>query len=355
MFLKNNTGWIGIDFGTSTVKLAQVVRKDKHLEIVAKAIVPRNEGWSGFTLVDTDPRSSLDELQVATSLMSEFQGRKASATLSMALCGLHRFDSMLENTPGQKARIRQALEVTLQHSAASMQFDCWNSQVTAEAPPVSQVLCMQKTWGDQLCEDIAQMRWACQSIDGMPQAFARAVQLAAPEAKSEPLAALNIGYSQSEFYAVVSGIPVYVRTLKDCGYEKFLGSICQELNVTQEEAQQLLQAHSIHPSAHENLTDTGEILREFADEYLENLKAETRRTLDFIKNQRHSVVPKQIYLFGGGATVAGMDKFLAQALEANVSNWSISSDTNHCSHLDSNPDCLFGPAIALSALAWEQA
>jgi hypothetical protein len=59
-----------------------------------------------------------------------------------------------------------------------------------------------------------------------------------------------------------------------------------------------------------------------------------------------------MYLFGGGATLRGLAEHLTRKLDLPHRLWRLSGaceDTKGCPQC-----CLFGPAIALSALAWEQ-
>lgn len=353
MFTSNKTGWIGVDVGTSTVKVVQLVRKNDRLQIAAKAIVPRREPWSTTALTDTAPLSSTEQLQAATSFMGEFRGRKTAAALSMTLCGTHRLEKAIGTGPGQEVALRQAIELETQSSAANLQFGCWSASKEPASSSSTNVLTIQRSWTDQLCDDIAQMGWSCQLIDGLPLAWARAVALVHPNSAGTPLAVLDLGFQQTTLCTVIDGQPTYVRSLKGCCFERLLNSISAELNVTFEEAQRLLQQHGIEATRGENLSDTGEILQEIAEDYLENLIQETNRTLGHLKAQRQPFVPKQIYLFGGGATVKGMSAYLAPAFQTNVATWQFDSELAGQTADDTTPSCLLGPAIALSALAWE--
>ncbi|MCG8450841.1 MAG: pilus assembly protein PilM [Pirellulales bacterium] len=353
MFISHNTGWLGIDVGTSTVKVAQLVRKNNRMQVAAKVIVPRRDLWQRPASTDAEPISSLDEFRTAASLLGGSRGRKAAGVLSMALCGLHRLDQPPGAGPGQAASLRQALEMETQGSTEHLQYGCWSAAAIQDGAVSTNVLTVHRTWTDQLYDDIAQIGWSCQLIDGLPLALARAVQLVQQDVSGAPLAALDLGFGQATFCTVIDGQPAYVRSLKGCGFEKLLRCISEELNLTLEEAQRLLVEHGIAAEPGEKLSETGEVLRELADDFLEQLVQEMSRTVAYLKGQRQSIQPKHVYLFGGGSTVKGLAAYLGQASQTNVVVWQFGNEPAG-SRENAAPTCLLGPAIALSALAWEQ-
>ena len=347
MFFARKTGWIGVDIGTSTVKVVQLGRQNDRLQIAAKAIVPRRRPW--VTLSSSDPLPSADELQAAASFLGDFHGRQTAATLSMSLCDVHRLNRQMGAGPGREAAIRQSIEMATQNSADNWQYDCWSPQPAQEGTGGTNVLSSLRTWTDQLCEDIATMGWSCQLVDGLPLALARAVQMIQPSASSIPLAALDLGYGEATFCTVVQGEATYVRSLKGCGFERLLQVVSDELNITADEAQRLFQEHGIAAGPTGKLSDTATLLHELTETFLRELTQEMGRTLAHLKGQRQAVAPEEIYLFGGGATVQGLASELSCSLETSFKVWQFGNEAAG----DPLPTCLLGPAIALSALAWE--
>ena len=75
-------GWIGVDIGTSTVKVVQLERHGQQLRIAAAAAIRRQQCWpatSDQTPLET--RRSSSELQAALSSVVDFRGRIAAAVL----------------------------------------------------------------------------------------------------------------------------------------------------------------------------------------------------------------------------------------------------------------------------------
>ena len=59
------TGWIGVDVGTSTVKVAQLERSKNGLRLAGLAIVSRRTAWPVTNLAENEPLSSADEMRAA--------------------------------------------------------------------------------------------------------------------------------------------------------------------------------------------------------------------------------------------------------------------------------------------------
>ena len=128
MIVRSRTGWIGIDIGTSTLKMVQLSRSHNRLQIVGSAIVPRNATWS-LQNHDTDlDRSFANEIRAAKSLDAGFRGKRAAVTLSMALCDIHSIDRPTVRSAERDRFIRQAIELTTQSSSANLQYDIWNAE-----------------------------------------------------------------------------------------------------------------------------------------------------------------------------------------------------------------------------------
>ena len=354
MFKSRKTGWLGIDVGTSTIKVVQLVRRDARLRISAKAIITRREPWIINRATVFPPSSSLEEMQAALSLMGEYSGRKAGAVLSMTLCGMHQVQQNLSKSTDPDAVIRQVIEMDSQRPTTNLQYDSWTPPGPSADPEVTNVLTMERPYTDYLCEDVAKLGLSCQLLDGMPLALARAVQLLHPSQAKDSFAAIDIGYGQTTFCAVRAGVPTYVRNLKGCSFQRVLKRLEEELDVTQEEAHRLLQEHSIAPTHQGTDSEIGEMLKEISQDFLESLVQETNKTLSHLKFQRPPTIPRRTYLFGGGATVLGLAKYLTREIQSPVAIWKFGDDQEAVLYNDPTPSCLFGPAIALSALAWEK-
>jgi len=353
-------GWIGIDIGSSSVKLAQLTRSKKKLRLSGLAIISRRNAWPTANLSDHEPLSSADEICAAVSLRPGFRGKHAAATLPMALCNTHTLDRPNSQPPAgqnfdQRQFVRAAIEMATQRSAEHLQFDVWNAEAEAgQAPKQANILSVATSWTDQLYADVTQLDWSCQTIDGLPLSLARAVAMDEQYDPAEPIAALDWGYAKATLCIISGGSPVYVRSFKGCGLHHLLQSLCENLDITQEEALCLLQEHGITSSVSSDPSPTGKLIEEIIAEPISRLVKEYQRTIAHLQCQRRTILPKRLVLFGGGATINGLAVHLSERLESRTQVWRFENLDPDLAKQPRLSSCLFGPAIALSALAWEK-
>ena len=86
--LGSKLGWIGVDLGTHTVKLAQAVRTPDGVRLRHAAVIQRPSPWpEGDALAVDEPDSSWPEIRAALEC-GGFRGRNAACVLPMNVCEL---------------------------------------------------------------------------------------------------------------------------------------------------------------------------------------------------------------------------------------------------------------------------
>ncbi len=350
---KQKMGWIGVDVGISTVKIAQLARTKHGCRLAASAIVPRHSPLQLAEALPKEAVSARDELQAARSLQDGYRGRSVAAALPMSLCDLHRLDRDLNREPNAQNVLRQTIETATQQSVEGLQCDYWSAPATESQPAWSQALTIPISWTDQVCEDIAQVGWSCEAIDGQPMAIARALSMVHQGDPSKPIAGLDWGSGRATLCFLENRQPSYVRTLKLCGLGDLLDNLSKNLEITDVEAQRLLEEHGIAGAANARSTEVSALLTELLSEYLANLVQELERSVAHFQYVRRLPKPKHLYLLGGGAMINGLDAELTSRLNMKTRNWQLPSRNDQEQSVESRAECLLATAIALSALAWE--
>lgn len=351
-------GWLGVDIGTAAIKVAQVVRRGGQFRLADCAVVRRREPWPTTSL--SGPQTSAAEIRAALSMGRQFRGRHAASAVTMALCELLSLetseyeDSRLRELVGKEVAARAATDATRRA------FDFWhmNPDPNARGENISG-LSVPVAWVDQVADDVTKIGLWCQVLDGAPLAVSRATGIANAPTTSGPLAALDWGYSHATFCAVSEGSARYVRCLRDGGLRHLVAALADELGVNDEEAQHLLTRHGLPATTDHTTSDSVQpLLAEILTSALTNIRHEINRTLDFLQTHRREIVPRQLVLFGGGATIRNIDSHLTAHLELPVVKWKgIGRDTIGSPTFSSDDAAvsLFGPAVALSCLRWETA
>ena len=350
---KKTTGWIGIDVGTSQVKVAQVVKDKQRWKLASAAVIPRSITWNSSGLEPQIAACSARELATASSLLEDLRGRKAAAVLPMSLCETYQFDGQVSGSANRETKLRQLVESASCEPIKHMQYDCWPTQLGSNESPVrkTNVIGVPQAWSDQLCHDIAHTGWSCQTVDAMPLALARAVSLVLPRGCEDAWAALDWGYSRATFCVVRRRVPIYVRCLKDCGFRNLLSTLSKDLDISEAESTELLQEQDFAWPPQDNIE---QLVRDTIREPLEKVVFELRRTFSHLRSQRHLMVPVGCYLFGGGTTLPGVENFLSEKTECEHRIWELEQSPIEVDPSQIEMSTLLGPAVALSALAWEK-
>lgn len=352
MIFSRTTGWIGIDIGTHMVKLAQVERRGSRIELVEALSIPRQAAWPDIDDAAGDISSSL-EIQAALSLGTRFRGRDAAVTLPMAVCDVRTCNIESGTDSEQRAAVLQELGSVNANALENREFDYWSVELPADKGPVADntiALSVTSSWASRVCDDLREAGLVGHVLDGLPLAAARAISLGLPNS-TNPLAAVDWGHHRATLCSVIGGRPVFVRTLRDCGFQSVTTALCKTLAITADEARKLLHDHGLPNRTRGVVTELQSVIEEVAREPLDRFVDELQRTVTYLSQQRRGIAPKKVVLLGGGAAVKNMASYLDERIESPVEPWSLGTAASR-TQAPRHPMELFGPAIALSSLAW---
>ncbi len=360
MFFSRQLGWIGVDVGTHTVKLAQAVRDGASVRLHRAAVIERPESWSGDdALANEQPITSHPEIRAALEC-GGFSGRNAVCTLPMNLCELRG----LNLPPGtdQERRTMAADELAEEWAErkTQLEFDVWELDAARSEKPTDtfnvNLLAASRPWVAQIWRDCRQNGLDCWAIDGVPLALARAVGLAGGLASGRRALAVDWGFSNTTFAIVGEFRPWYSRRSQDCPFRKALKSVMETFDVTLEQAQHLVDAYGLTlPNTIATADrEIQEAITATVADTLEELVHQLARTLQFAETQRRHLQPAAVWLMGGGASMRNIDHYLQETLKLPVHVWKLpAAEIIQCAA--ANRSALFGPAVALSSLAWRAA
>lgn len=367
MELSQQLGWIGVDVGTHTVKLAQAVRDGAGALLHRAAIIQRPASWNGDERLALDqPVTSYPELRAALEC-GQFVGRNAICSLPMNVCQLRS----LNVPPGTDQERRTIIAGELAEDWAGlnhpMEFDFWEleparAEQHGDAFNVS-VLAASRLWVTQLFRDCRKSGLHCWSIDGVPLTMARALTLVGGATGSRRALVVDWGFSSVTFCIVGDERPLYSRRIHDCAFGRVLDAIVRVFDLTLDEAQHLadsqgvLAAEGDPPAESEVSADQAmqRAITEAAEQPIDQLLRQLRRTLQFTEGQRRHLQPAAVWLMGGGAAMRNVGPYLEQQLDLPVHVWNVPQHDGELPCATGNRSALFSAAVALSASAWRAA
>jgi len=354
-------GWIGVDVGTHTVKLAQVARDGASVRLHRAAVIQRPVSWtSDDGLASEQPITSYPEIRAALDC-GDFEGRDAIGILPMNACQLRSLNVPPGSEQERRTIIADELADDWAEQRNAMEFDFWEieparGEKAAEAFNVS-VLAASRLWVSQVWRDCRRSGLDCWAIDGLPLAMARSVGLAGGLAGGRRALVVDWGYSNTTLCVAGDDRPLYSRRAHDCAFGRVLESIMKIFDVRLDEAQYLVESEGVVAAdgAASSDNQTAQAITRAAAGTVDELIRQIGRTLQFTEMQRRHLQPAAIWLMGGGASMKNIGPYLAGALSLPVHVWRLEPEAPPIDCAAGNRAAVFGNAAAMSALAWRAA
>ena len=358
MFGKPRKGWIGVDIGSRAVKLAQVVRDVEGVRLGRAAVLPRTKPWPDEQAgARSLPVASHAEVHGAFVCADSFAGRMAACSLPMHVYDFRGLHLPAGTYTERRTMISGELAEAWNIFEESCEFDFWETQIPGvkfrQDEPNVNVLALSKPWARQAAIDIARAGLRCVAIDGPPLAIARAIGLASPRQRTEPVAVVDWGFTNATFCVVVADCPVFVRRIRGCGLRVIAKAIEEALGVTLDQTQHLLQTAGFpDPQNADPDHDTlGQALADGAVEPLRQLVDQINRTLAYFQAQRRALIPSKLWLTGGGASIRNVAAFLGRDVAIPVETWRLPGMTENQEKQQQIAPPLLAGAIGLSLLS----
>jgi type IV pilus assembly protein PilM len=359
--LSQRFGWIGVDVGTHTVKLAQVVRDGVAVRLHRAAVIQRPSAWSGSdALAQDQPMTSQAEIQAALEC-GDFTGRNAICSLPMNVYQLRSLNIPPGSDDERRTIIADELAEEWGELRGGMEFDFWEMDAgpgdkSNDAFNVS-VLAASRVWIGQVWRDCRKAGMDCWAIDGAPLAMARAVNLLGGLGSGRRALAVDWGYSNTTLCIVGDDRALYSRRILNCAFGRVLEAIMERFDVTLDEAQHLAESEGVSTEEGKasSQSDVSHAITEAAEPALDEFVRQLSRTLQFTEMQRRHLQPAGVWLLGGGGALKNIDAFLSQRLSLPVHIVSLKPESDPIRCAAGSRSAVFGNAAALSALAWRAA
>jgi type IV pilus assembly protein PilM len=359
--LSQRYGWIGVDVGTHTVKLAQTVRDGGRVRLHRAAVIQRPTSWSGDDgLALEQPITSYPEIRAAIEC-GDFAGRNAISALPMNACQLRS----LNVPPGSDQERRTIIADELAEDWAElrnpMEFDFWETEPGKTEKGTDSfnvnVLATSRMWISQIWRDCRKSGLDCWAVDGLPLAMARTVGLAGGLTGGKRVLVVDWGYSNTTLCIAVDERPLYSRRIHDCAFAKVVDAIAGGLDITLDEAQHLVEQDGVVAAGGQPGADpeAAKAITNAAANTLDELVRQLSRTLQFTEMQRRHLQPTTVWLMGGGASMKNIGPYLAEALSLPVHVWTLESEAEPIACAAGSRAAVFGSAAALSSLVWRAA
>lgn len=362
--LRRRTGWIGIDVGSRSVKVAQVERDPlTGLRLRQAAVVGRRAPWPEDNAgMSSRGAPSASEIAAALDYGKRFAGSLAAFALPMHVYGFRGMHIPPGSLEERRSMLAAALQDGWDDCHDPCEFDFWETDIPGktlrkEEPNVN-VMAVSQPWTRRIAEDARRASLRLRVLDGPPLAISRAVHLASTGQADSPAAAVDWGFTSTTFCVAQRGQALFTRRIRSCGLRLVCQAVQVSLGVTLDEAQHLLLAFGFPRNDVEQDQQLQQCMAGAARTPLGRLVDEIKRTLAYFRAQRRELIPVKIWLMGGGASVRNAAAWLSHSCGEQIEVWhlpaaeqaGVSSGQRGPSSQTVFPQSLLAGAIALSAL-----
>lgn len=361
MVLGRNKGWIGIDFGSRTLKLAQAEHTATGVRIAASAVLQRPQ-MTGQTREPHDDGCQWQgrDILAALSLDTGFSGRTVACVLPMHLTEFHVLTVPPAPEAEQRAMIAQELSSIFANDQQEREFDFWeaNADTTPDTSPADNVnvLSVPRQLVSRAVHGLSDAGLHCEVLDGLPFALARAVDLARSPGQRSPIGAVHWGFTSGTFCIVSGRMPQFTRHLRNCGFGSLVARVSQALGLSEEEAVRVLADHGLPGPECQNGThrEIQEAIAEVSTQQLNEMAEELNKTIAYVRMKYPAMVPERLCLFGEGANVKHVSMSISRkvGLPSDVWRLPLSENKDGRASKSKTQSALLGTAVASSALAW---
>ena len=342
-------GWIGIDVGTYSTKLAQIERRGSEYRISARWSLSHADP-SALAGADTRVEALESQIGKLKPLRQLFSGRNCAACLPMSLVETRCFEIPKGTHSEQNRMAGEELAAELGVEPSELAYDCWDSSLAdASAADIVKmsINAVPKKLAQTLGNRLLTAGLECQVLDGTSCALARAVAISNIKPAEDPVVAIDLSYTLPLVVLVKSGQPLFTRTLRGVGMQALMQPLEAALALSPDACQQLLVRYGLTVLGQQPTLATGKTMQIIAHP-LQDLLSEIKRTVDYIHQHFRTCKPRHVCLFGGGAVIKNLPEHINHILQLPVTPWSMDGSL-------SNPhEAIYGLAAGLSALAWEE-
>lgn len=335
------TGRLGIDIGSSSIKMARMKWQSGRWTITNRLLIPVEQPSENL---EQDLRGGFlaQPLQVLQNrpLKNSYD---CSCVLPMSVTDIRS----VEIPQGNADEVRQMATEALRD--ASPDFDervttLWQHSVTPHDLAMVSGISVSNPVGESIVSDLSQVGLRCSEIESLPFALARAAEMTPSGCCTQPIGLLDWGHESVTFVVSYRGRPEFVRTFRDCGSGETLTAVAKGLDMSVEDTRHVLAACGLPKGKSDSSTAAiSRTVEQLMIPEMRNIAAELRKTLLYLRHHLSRILPARLMLFGGMAAVPNLDHVFQDLCDIETCPWSLNADNSH------HTDPVYAVALATSA------
>ena len=333
---------LGIDLGTSSVKMARMEVLLGRWTVSSRLVIPAEESVAGFyTASDIDMLSQ--QLAVLANRPTE-SNQECICVLPRSICDFTQIEVPFGSDAEVKTAAIEAIQSQMGDAFQARSFQMWRHSDSAEEMATVSCASYHQAVAQRVMDQLKSVGLKCVGVECHPFAIARACQLSRLGQTNGPIAILDWGHSAVSLMIVMNGQPQSYRLLPGCSAANAIHLVAKQLAIPIDEAQQLLNGCSLPSRFSDYKSDTlSERLLEFMMPEFRKVAEQTQHLLRHLRKNNPQSVPGSMLLMGGMGAIENLAQLLQQLTGIETSSWALDSEHAHAS------DSVYATAFAASA------
>ena len=333
-------GWLGVDIGTTAVKTAQVRRRRDGWEVLHTQLFAVTEGGDPLTTAEAavgavfGPRRPWINPPAACVMTSRPDLRSVDIPVRSAHDALREVSQQIAATTGDVALVTWP--------------STWEAHDANTVP--YHVIAMSERAAVNVGKSVMSGKAACEVLEALPFTLARLVRIGGHDTP-HVIAIVDWAAENPIFVLVRDGQPFFTRLLRQCSFGDLVRAVCDGLGLEVDEGWSLLSRMGSRGRRKSDASELAKTVHQLTQATRQRFVDEINRTLAFLRSESGELVPEQLWLVGGGASLPHVVAQIRDATKISTAIWRLRTGSDAGSAATpSSPDPLFATAISLSAL-----
>lgn len=305
-FLKRETNFVGIDIGTTGIRLVQARGDKPNAKLVTY----------GVTTLDTKVAQSdaeIDRQQIITVIKNLLEQSRSSARKVVSGLPSSKVFSTLVSLPNMSPQelekaVRYQAEQHIPMALDQVKLD-W--MFAGQSPENNQqevlIVAVPKTLAERQLGILEAAGLEVLALE--PDALALARSLVRPEDKA--VVVLDVGSNSTDLVTVHNGIPKLIRSIP-IGGNSFIAAATQSLNLEPNQAQQFVYKFGLAQTKFE-----GQVFKAISS-HVDSLVSELDKSIKFFTGRYKNVSVEKVILTGQASTIPEFPSYIANSVRLPV-------------------------------------
>lgn len=335
-------GTLGVDIGSGSIKMARLENAAGRWNVSNRLVLPVEQPTGDLSNALRD--GYLGEQLAVLKKRTLFSQHDCVCVLPPSVTEIRTVEVPHGTQNDVRQMAMEAMRDCFPRDFDQREMQLWTHSESPHGMTMVSGVSVPTDVGEAVVEDMQAVGLNCSAITTLPFALTHALSMSTADAwQQQPTGIISWEHSKAMFIVSRNGRPEFVRGLRDCSGAVAIQRIADGLNLSADEADQVLATVGIPETCDRgsSVSLAGTVEHLLQPEF-QNLCDEIQKTLMYLRHHLSNLIPTQLVLFGGMAAVPNISRIIHGRFGMNAQPWSLNAANSQCT------DPVFAAAMAAS-------